>query len=320
MYKIIGADQQEYGPVSAAQLRQWVAEGRVNGQTSVQADGTTEWKPLAAFPEFAALLTLQAVPPPYTSSANLPSGSNAVAQQLLAGDSDFDIGDCLSRAWKLLMSNFGLLAGATTLIWLIDSVVMFIPLIGGIATMLLSGVLYGGLFLVYLKRIRGQPASVGDAFSGFKTSFVQLMLTSLVTKLLSAIGFIFCVLPGIYLKVAWFFSIPLVADKRLEFWSAMELSRKITTRVWFKVFLLLLIAFAPFMIFNFYALMKAFNLAFELFQSGSPDFQKMMDFAGASVRLNLLGRLVLLVNLPFALGAILYAYEDLFNPRTARTG
>ena len=35
MYKIIGADQKEYGPVTAEQLRQWIAEGRVNGQTSV---------------------------------------------------------------------------------------------------------------------------------------------------------------------------------------------------------------------------------------------------------------------------------------------
>ena len=42
MYKIIGADQKEYGPVSAEQLRLWIAEGRVNGQTSVWPEGATE--------------------------------------------------------------------------------------------------------------------------------------------------------------------------------------------------------------------------------------------------------------------------------------
>ena len=52
MYKIIGADQKEYGPVSAEQLRQWVTEGRVNAQTKVRAEGETEWKPLSAFAEF----------------------------------------------------------------------------------------------------------------------------------------------------------------------------------------------------------------------------------------------------------------------------
>ena len=31
MYKIIGADQKEYGPVSIEQLRLWITEGRVDG-------------------------------------------------------------------------------------------------------------------------------------------------------------------------------------------------------------------------------------------------------------------------------------------------
>lgn len=61
MYKVIGADGREYGPVTGEQLRQWIAEGRANAQTRVQAEGTTEWKPLADFPEL--LGTTAAVPP-----------------------------------------------------------------------------------------------------------------------------------------------------------------------------------------------------------------------------------------------------------------
>jgi len=64
MYKIIGADQKEYGPVSADQLRQWVTEGRVNGQTKVQPADSTEWKMMAELPEFAALLPKMPPPPP----------------------------------------------------------------------------------------------------------------------------------------------------------------------------------------------------------------------------------------------------------------
>jgi len=52
-YKIIGADLIEYGPVSAEQIRQWIAEGRVNAETKLQPEGTAEWKPLAEVPEFA---------------------------------------------------------------------------------------------------------------------------------------------------------------------------------------------------------------------------------------------------------------------------
>ena len=53
MYKIIGADQKEYGPVTAEQLRQWLTEGRVSAQTQVLPEGATEWKPLGTLPEFA---------------------------------------------------------------------------------------------------------------------------------------------------------------------------------------------------------------------------------------------------------------------------
>jgi len=57
MYHIIGADGQPSGPVDAATLKQWIAEGRANGQTNMCPDGGSEWKPLAYFPEFATALS-----------------------------------------------------------------------------------------------------------------------------------------------------------------------------------------------------------------------------------------------------------------------
>jgi hypothetical protein len=62
MYKIVGADQREYGPVTDEQLRQWIAEGRANAQTIVRF-GDGPWKPLSEFPEFAAALGHPAAPP-----------------------------------------------------------------------------------------------------------------------------------------------------------------------------------------------------------------------------------------------------------------
>jgi hypothetical protein len=73
MYKIIGANQVEYGPISADQLRQWIAEGRVNAQTPAQAEGDTTWKPLSAFPEFASALP----PSPGPGSAPMPGAAPA---------------------------------------------------------------------------------------------------------------------------------------------------------------------------------------------------------------------------------------------------
>jgi thiol:disulfide interchange protein len=66
MYKIIGADQKEYGPITADQLRQWISEGRINAHTKVQPEGATVWKTVAELPEFAAALPPSAPPMPGT--------------------------------------------------------------------------------------------------------------------------------------------------------------------------------------------------------------------------------------------------------------
>jgi len=61
MYKIRGGDGKEYGPVTAEQVQQWVRENRLNGQSLVQGADGGEWKPLASFPEFAALFAVPTV-------------------------------------------------------------------------------------------------------------------------------------------------------------------------------------------------------------------------------------------------------------------
>lgn len=53
MYKIVGADGRQYGPVPEEKLRQWIAEGRANAQTQALAESATEWKPLGTLTEFA---------------------------------------------------------------------------------------------------------------------------------------------------------------------------------------------------------------------------------------------------------------------------
>jgi len=84
MYKIIGADGKEYGPVSADQLRQWLREGRVNSQTKVQPEGATEWQTLSALPEFAAETSPGPVVPPSAPSAGVSAKTSALAIVSLA--------------------------------------------------------------------------------------------------------------------------------------------------------------------------------------------------------------------------------------------
>jgi hypothetical protein len=80
MYRIVGADGRQYGPVNADQIRRWIAEGRANVRTQVLAEGASEWKPLGAFPEFADGFGTQAPPPinPVTGSHLRATNSFAV--------------------------------------------------------------------------------------------------------------------------------------------------------------------------------------------------------------------------------------------------
>jgi len=70
MYKIIGADQKEYGPVNADEVRSWIAQGRANGQTLAMTEGGA-WKPLSSFSEFAQALGNAPIMPPPPSPSGL---------------------------------------------------------------------------------------------------------------------------------------------------------------------------------------------------------------------------------------------------------
>jgi TM2 domain-containing membrane protein YozV len=77
MYKIVGTDGQQYGPVGADQIRRWIAENRVNAHTLVQGESSPEWKPLVSFAEFAS--DFKTAPPTIISSYHNPRASNKIA-------------------------------------------------------------------------------------------------------------------------------------------------------------------------------------------------------------------------------------------------
>jgi len=259
MYKIIGADGSEYGPVTADQIRQWIAEGRANGQTQVLAESAAAWQPLSALPEFAAALGIApGAPPPLSAGAT--RGPAPTEGELLAREYSLDIGSCVSRSWNLVTGNLWPIIGVYLLVMVaIGGINQFLGLFTGnawfdlilrgrissgdaaaltvttIISLPIYSVFMGGLLAYYLKVIRGEPAAVADAFSGFGPSLGQLALLGLVQWLLVYLGLALCILPGIYLGVAWYFAIPLVIDRRMGFWEAMELSRRVVSRHWFVV-------------------------------------------------------------------------------------
>lgn len=322
MYKIIGGDQKQYGPVSTDEVRAWIAEGRLNAQTLGWVEGATDWKPLGSFPEFADALRAKAAPP-FPQAALSPGMAPAYEAEILVRPPRLQIGQCLERSWALWKSNFALLS-LGCLVYGLIGLCQLIPGVG-LIYWIFSGVFEGGLYLIFIKRIRGQPAAVSDVFAGFNIAFVQLLLVGVVGGLLSVVGVCCCLLPGIYLLIAWTFGVPLVIDKKLEFWSALEFSRKVVTRIWFETFGLTLLAYLPFLVGAalLYTLggassTLATTLAIQdILSSSHPDmgelFKLLWSAVGANLLINFIARIILILNLPFAKGALMYAYEDLFG-------
>lgn len=60
MYKILGGDGKQYGPIPADTLREWIQQGRANAETQVLAEGATSWQALGTIAEFADALGLAA--------------------------------------------------------------------------------------------------------------------------------------------------------------------------------------------------------------------------------------------------------------------
>jgi uncharacterized membrane protein len=105
---------------------------------------------------------------------------------------------------------------------------------------IISGPLSAGFFLVARRLDKGEEVIIDHFFEGFK-HFLPLLLLTIVSGILIFIGFIAFVIPGIYLSVSYAFSIFFVIFSGMDFWEAMEASRKVTGKQWFGVLVLILV-------------------------------------------------------------------------------
>lgn len=61
-YQVMGEDGQEYGPVSAEQIRKWVLEQRLERKSPVKPPEAKDWVFLESLPEFADLFQPPGLP------------------------------------------------------------------------------------------------------------------------------------------------------------------------------------------------------------------------------------------------------------------
>lgn len=204
-----------------------------------------------------------------------------IAAEYLRRNVEIDIGGAISRGWALVMANLPVLVGATVLAWAIGLGLGFIPVLGWAAGVLLGSVMHAGLLYMFIRRIRGEEVQLGDLFAGFYNALLPLIIAGLLVSALTTVGFLLCILPGIYLAVGYLFVLPLVIDKKLDFWPAMEVSRQVVHKQWWAMFLLVLV---------------------------------MILIVCAGVLACGVG---LIIAMPVVLAALSYVYEDLFGTKGA---
>ena len=91
-----------------------------------------------------------------------------------------------------------------------------------------------GVMMMAIKHSRGEAVDFKSVFDYFHLTG-KLALAGILIYVFTMIGFVLLILPAIYVSVAYAFTVPLIVDKNMEVWEAMEHSRKTVTKHWFKV-------------------------------------------------------------------------------------
>lgn len=268
--------------------------------------------PVGAIPTpVAATPSVPVVPAPMTGDAS------SIAADLIARTVKIDVFDCLAKSFDLWKNNFWPLVGVTLLVVFVQAFIGMIPILGMISGFFINGVFYGGLYYYYIGKVRGEPREVGDAFAGFSQAFVPLMLATLMITgltLLVMVPFAATAIPffvsiathshralpvftpvmflgltigslvALYLSISWAFSFILIMDRGLSPWTAMEVSRRVVSHQWFRVFF-------------------------------------VMFLGGILTALGVIGLIIgVIFTLPLMFGAIIYAYEGICNPPAPGAG
>ncbi len=191
--------------------------------------------------------------PGRTRGAESESGAQETAAPTGAGtDYDFTIGAILKEAWQKTKGVKGPLWGGLLMILL--ALMVIGTVLGFLARMLSSGgssvaiaaalqitltiamyPLMAGIMMIGIRRAVDLPVNWQLAF-GYFSFLLPIVISVFLTGIITSLGFMLLIIPGIYLSLAYMLTIPLIVDKGMGPWQAMEASRKAISKHWFKIF------------------------------------------------------------------------------------
>ncbi len=174
----------------------------------------------------------------------------------VTGDYDFSISEVLSEAWQKVSGSklkiigaffvYAVIATLTTqfISLFLDSTpymeaeqyadaFIINALVGWLASPVTLPLSLGVLLLGYARA--NDEALAIDTIFNYYVYVWSLVFASLLITLFTYVGFALLLIPGIYLSVAYSFTLPLIIDKKLGIWGAMEVSRQAVTHAWWTI-------------------------------------------------------------------------------------
>jgi hypothetical protein len=175
-------------------------------------------------------------------------------EDAINGDIEINMLETLGEAWRG-MKGFKLKCHIASAIWLLiyflaalialpvtiglislgadEGTASIIAWLVQIVAMAVTMPMMVGITIMGIRHSQGRSVSAGSIFNYFHRSPAAIWWYVLMTLMLM-LGFLLLILPGIYLSFAYMFSLPLMIEKDMSAWQALETSRKAVTRIWFR--------------------------------------------------------------------------------------
>jgi len=169
-------------------------------------------------------------------------------QDGIDGNYDFSISDVIKEAWQKTDGVKGTFWGAWILAVIVTVIVTVIfgvifgfkeisPFVEMFFRLIVNLVLipiFVGLMMIGVRRSVELPIRFSIIFDYFGYT-IPIVIAAFLISIFVIIGMFALIIPGIYLGIAYFFTMLLIVEKNLGFWEAMGASRKTVTHHWFKV-------------------------------------------------------------------------------------
>jgi hypothetical protein len=162
-------------------------------------------------------------------------------------NSEFTVGGVFSQSIDVFKANFPAMLVIGALAVLPDTLVEMMPenilanllssLLSFLFAFLLQGVVVYGVF----QHLTGSKFSLGDSFGVAFGRLGYLILVSLVVGILSGIGFLFLIVPGVIIYLALWVAIPVTLVEKASLGESLQRSQDLTKGYRMRIFGLLII-------------------------------------------------------------------------------